>query len=165
MAPQQRQQEEETLWAESNERKLLFDDITSGFIPAGMKPKAAQQLRDKYKAMRNKLFASCLCSLQEQINKSNRVLSDNYSAYNNSCALYPKQQVELTGLPQWEGLDAERFLRVDLDKYKAQKMKPKQLYESCNEYKVFTLERFCKHIYQEDKHRKFIAQRTAHHQN
>ena len=50
--------------------------------------------------------------------------------------------------PRWHGSDAERLLKEDVANGKHLKMKPRFLYDSKPEYKVFSLDEFRPHIYQ-----------------
>ena len=63
----------------------------------------------------------------------------------------------MIGEPRWEGSDAERWLRVDMDRGLHLTMQPMQLYYTRLEFQVFTLEKFRKHINQESRGRRFVA--------
>jgi hypothetical protein len=76
--------------------------------------------------------------------------------------IHPKAANNHRGEPRWEGSDAERLLRQDMDEGKHKTMKPQLLYNMRNEYyENYPLKIFREHIYQEEKRRKFLAIRLS----
>ena len=84
--------------------------------------------------------------------------SDDEEALIHDRKLYPQTTHNSLNLPNWNGSEAQRLLKVDMDNKVNVSLKPKELYESRLEYQVFTLKVFRGHIYQEIKTRKFLAQ-------
>jgi hypothetical protein len=57
------------------------------------------------------------------------------------------------GYPRWDGSDAARFLKEDADKGLLQQLKPSELRETRQEYKLFPAKVFRDHIHQEKRGR------------
>jgi hypothetical protein len=58
----------------------------------------------------------------------------------------------------WHGSCAEKLLPIDIDNNLHLTLKPRALYNTRQEYKEFSLDVFCGHIYQEVRTRKFKQQ-------
>lgn len=55
--------------------------------------------------------------------------------------------------PKWNGSAAQRLLKVDIDDGKHDQLKPKELYATRIEYRVFLLDDFRKRLYEETSSR------------
>ena len=60
-----------------------------------------------------------------------------------------KRSISSRGKQIWRDHPAKEKLIEDTKSGRAQELKPKELYESCEEYMHFSLEDFRKHVYQE----------------
>jgi hypothetical protein len=69
------------------------------------------------------------------------------AAISHDRSIYPKEDANETGTVRWEGSEAERLLRLDMDAGKHESMAPRLLYEERSEYKEFPLQTFRGHIY------------------
>ena len=67
----------------------------------------------------------------------------------------------LDSFRRWEGSEAERLLRLDMDEGKHEAMAPRLLYAERREYREFPLHVFRGHIHQEKRTRKFLRQYCA----
>jgi hypothetical protein len=70
-----------------------------------------------------------------------------------------REKPSRNGERRWEGSEAEKLLRADMDTNQHKIMRPKELYSSRKEYhENFALVVFRKHIDREERRRKFLAQ-------
>jgi hypothetical protein len=104
-------------------------------------------------------FPSRLRGARQQIaSKNNRASSDS-AALAHDRKIYPKAASNHRGEPRWEGSEAERLLRKDMDEGKHNQMRPELLYYTRKDYhENYPLKVFREHIYQEERRRKFLAQ-------
>ena len=104
------------------------------------------------------LFRSCLYALKKQFKTSKQQANDNDKHLAHDRLLYPTPTHNDCGLPVWVGSDAERLLKVDISNglYTPGNVSP--LYNSRDEYKLFTQDVFRGHVHQEIRKRKFVAQ-------
>jgi len=149
-------------WQNSEAKKLLLQDLRSGLITLDTKmtPMEVYCQRPEFAEFGGyKNFPSRLRSARQQISsKNDRCVSDS-DALAHDRRIYPKAATNYRGEPRWEGSEAERLLRHDMDEGQHEMMTPMMFWESRNEYKDnYTSEVFRQHIYQEAKRRKFLAQ-------
>ena len=71
----------------------------------------------------------------------------------------PTPMINHRGEPQWHGSNAERLLKADIAAKVNEAMTPKQMHCSREEYKIYPLEVFRKHIHQEVRLQKLRKQR------
>ena len=81
--------------------------------------------------------------------KHRREINENIELFKNHRLRFPKKSVSSKGKPIWRDHTASDLLKSDTKSGKAEKVKPKQLWESREEYQKFSLEDFTKHVYQE----------------
>jgi hypothetical protein len=74
---------------------------------------------------------------------------------------HPPPTHDCRGIPPWEGSDAERLLKQDMDDGLHDTMPSIQLHSTRHEYGAFPPTVFRKHIDQERQYRKFVAQLNA----
>jgi hypothetical protein len=106
-------------------------------------------------------FRNHLRDLRKQIRASkDRAISDS-AALAHDRRIFPKKTYNHRGEPRWEGSEAEQLLKQDIDEGKNKDLMPAELHQSRDEYKGYPLEVFRKHIYQEERLRKYVAQLRA----
>ncbi len=106
----------------------------------------------------NVQFRDRLRCLWKKITSCKNLTSFDVAALKHDRKTHPKKATNHRDEPQWEGLKAEQYhLKHDVEKGKQDTMKLEALYNSWIEYKDYPLLVFRKHIYQEDKRRKFEA--------
>jgi hypothetical protein len=71
--------------------------------------------------------------------------------------LYPVASFNQLGAPRWEGSSAQKWLSTDIDADKHVTMMPRELHGTREEYMIFELTVFRKHIRQEITTRKFLT--------
>jgi hypothetical protein len=149
-------------WNNSIGKKLLEEDLRSGEIPLdgdSMKPWEVFLQRPEFaECCEYKDFPRRLRDLRKQIARKNDRASIAAAALSHDRRIYPKEIANKTCTVRWEGSEAERLLRLDMDAGKHELMAPRLLYEERSEYKEFPLQTFRGHIYQELRTRKFQRQ-------
>jgi hypothetical protein len=152
-------------WKNSIARKLLEEDLRSGKIPLEgdvMKPQDVFLQRPEYAEFcEYEDFPRRLRELRKQISRKNERALVAANALSHDRRIYPKERTDKTGKVRWEGSEAERLLRLDIDAGKHETMAPKLLYAERREYQEFPLKVFRNHIYQEQRTRKFRRQYGA----
>jgi hypothetical protein len=101
---------------------------------------------------------------QDRINTLRTAIKRSYTwaEYDNKAVVedlekHPLKQSNVKGEPRWEGSEAQRLLKLDVDNgvhLQANYDKPSKLRDSREAYKEFGKEKFWKHLYQEIKSRK-----------
>ena len=148
-------------WGHSNARQLLIDDILNGIIPLTneeMMPSVAYRSRPEYAQYPESDFPPRLKAVREICKaRLNRSVVDT-AAYHNDRRFDVRPAQAATGLPRWEGSEAERFLKEDIENELHEQMLPRELFMTRSAYfEVFTLKVFRGHIAQEVKRRKFVT--------
>jgi hypothetical protein len=152
-------------WKNSIAKKLLEEDLRSGKIPLdgnAMKPKEVYEERPEFAEFcEYKHFPRRLRELHQQISRKNDRALTAADAVAHDRKIYSEEDSKQTGKARWEGSEAERLLRLDMDAGKHEVMAPHLLYEERLEYREFPLDVFRGHIYQEQRSRKFRRQYGA----
>jgi hypothetical protein len=104
------------------------------------------------------LFPARLARAKQQTKKKIDRASADKSALLHDRALVPVAQVSARGYPRWEGSAAQHQLNAHIDAGAHTTAAPNQLFASTQSYEPFGNNVVRKHIYQEVKSRKFIAQ-------
>ena len=81
--------------------------------------------------------------------KHKQVIDEAIELYHQHRLIHPQVTISCRGKPIWNNHDAKLQLIGDTRSGKAKSMKPKQLHQSSDVYKDFSLDDFRKHIYQE----------------
>lgn len=151
-------------WTGSVSRRLLLQDLRKGDIPLDpteMSPPEVYFQRPEFADFEYTRFRARLNDLRKKVTaEKNRSTFDSVALARDRLN-FPKKATNHRGEPRWEGSEAERLLKKDIEDGKHKNLKPKALYESQNEYMKYSLAAFRGHIYQEVQTRKFIAQRRA----
>lgn len=150
----------ETTWKDSEAKRLLVQDLMSGEIPLDpneMEPAQVYLQRPEFANFGYERFRDRLRDLRAQIRASKHHASSDSAALAHDRRIYPKKTNNHRGEPRWEGSEAERLLKLDIDEGKNMSLIPIDLYNSQNEYKKYPLKVFRKHIDQEERRRKYVA--------
>jgi hypothetical protein len=128
-----------------------------------MSPKVAYNMRGEYNNVEYCHFRTNLNSLRKSLKVTNdRAMADKAAvSHDQEQQLLVHQDLMRTRTianpPHWDMSEAQRFLKLDVDDGKHCTMLPKELRMTREEYKVFSLDVFRKHIHQEVRSRKETA--------
>ena len=150
-----------TDWKSSKAKQLLEKDLKEGTIPltsAEMSPKIVYHQREEFRQFDYEHFRNRLNDLRKRIRDKNNRASAESAALAHDRRIHPKATHNHRGEPRWEGSDAERLLRLDMDQGMHKIMKPQELWSSRKEYyENYSKDVFRGHIYQEEQRRKFLS--------
>jgi hypothetical protein len=139
-------------WKDSDAKKLLRQDILDGKVVDSMMPKEVLVMRPEYEPYR-KNFGSNLRSLQKMIRENQAKADSDSAALAHDHRIRPPAAYTSKGYPRWDGSDAQRLLKKDIDAGLTRSLKPSLLHDSRVEYQVFPLKVFRDHIQQEHRSR------------
>lgn len=163
-------------WRNSAAKKYLRKQFRDGVIPIGYSteeggpgPKAIWDEHCKnhpsFKGLvYDTTFTNRLRAVKvDAASKKKRAEIDKQN-YDNYRELHPVASSNSRGEPRWQGSDAEKYLKQDIDEIlkledeeeKIKRLVPKALHKTRPEYQEFGLKVFRDHIYQEKRLRKFL---------
>lgn len=146
-------------WVASGAQEKLDELLRDGTIPIDlnlMKPKIAYTKSRVFQQIEYVYFRGKLYERRKKFAERKATAEEDAAALASDLRLHPRPKYNSRGELRWEGSDAEKFLKLDLPAYlKNRHMKPKDLWVTRNEYRLFKLKIFRKHIYQEIKTEKF----------
>lgn len=149
-------------FAKSDAKRILEAELKNGSIPldsSDMAPDVVYFQHPEFATYPYETFRDNLNKLRKKV-KAKKTRSELDSlALRHDRKSHPKPEKNNRGEPRWEGSEAERLLKLDVDNGKHNTMTPQNLHKSRNEYEDYALTVFRKHIHQEVKTRKFIKQR------
>lgn len=150
-------------WQYHPAREFLLEKLRLGDFPADYKRMRPFDVWNKYcdddvfEGMEyDSKFTARLLRLRTQFNKGKDRADEDLLAFNLAKANHPPPPGNHRDEPQWNGSEAQRLLRLDMDDKKHFDLKPSDLWESRDEYQLFYLETFRDHIHQEDQTRKYL---------
>ena len=151
--------QKERPWQSSCAKELLKQDIRDGVIDDDMDAKVVYLQRPEYAETEWRLFPGRLKSTRKQVTSNKERAKEDNVIYENTIQRFPANATGITsqGKLRWDGSDAQRLLKVDIDNGMHKTMEAKAFYNTRSEYKVFELSDFRDHIHQEIKRRKFLA--------
>ena len=156
-----KKKEKELEWKNSKAKKLLWKDLMNEDIPLDaheMSPEDVYLQRPEFSDFPYEQFRDRLNYLRKRIIEDKKLSASDSAALAHDRRIHPKKATNHRGEPRWEGSEAERLLKLDMDNKKHEVMKPKKLHQSRKEYyENYPLSVFRGHIYQEEKSRKFMA--------
>jgi len=140
-------------WGKSKAKEMLADDIIKGEVLPAMAAKDAYEMREEYKSFKYENFRTNLKNLREVIAKDFARMQQDSVDYvhdrelvkdlrNNNPLLRPP-------CPNWHQSAARQLLKDDMTTGKHLTMKPMQLHATKQEHRMFPLDVFRNHIYQE----------------
>lgn len=129
-------------------KPLLEQDYLAGEITDDMPPRFVVLKRDEFKEVKYENFTRNFNEMKKRIRKHKaRSMRDNV-AFTHDTSIYELAKDKASC---WDGSDAQLLLMVDVKCNMHKFMKPKQLWQFRPEYKVFSLDVFRDHIYQESR--------------
>jgi len=130
----------------------------SGVITPEMEPKVVHESREVYKKWNLKRFGPNLRNLQEALGRDfHRMMNDCLYYGHDVENLFEHQKKYPLDESPWHLSPAKDLLVEDINDGKHNKMIPSQLWCTRDEYLVFSLDIFRRHLYQEVKKREKIA--------
>jgi hypothetical protein len=144
-----KQDGEPSPWKDSRAKMLLRQDILDGKVTTSMMPQQVFEMRAEYKPYGIKRFRSNLYSLRSSIKENQGKADSDSAALMHDRRIHPKAAYTPKGYPRWDGSDAQRLLKEDVESGLTMHLDPSFLRETRLEYKVFPLKVFRDHIYQE----------------
>ena len=144
-------------WKGSEAKAQLQEDLLSGFISLQkiLPYKDDHEKRAIYKEFPLKTFTRNLRTARKRIKQKKDASADDEAALQRDRILFPVPTHDLAGRLRWEGSDAERLLKEDMEAGEHTTSKPKELWLSRMEYTMFDLKTFRDHIYQVTKTKVF----------
>ena len=149
-------------WSSSRARRELVKLVSSGEIHEDLSPEEAccicqLEAPDAFRhhPFENR-FPERLEAILQEVERDQERAEAEKQAMLKDRQIFPKKPTNHRGEPRWEGSEAERLLKLDIDANMHQLMKPKELRTTRPEYEEFLLTTFRKHIHQETRSRKFI---------
>jgi len=110
-------------------------------------------------------FATKLMALRERAEERTSRADEDAAAIAHDRGIFPKPIEDTKGQPMWKGSKAQELLQQDMAANKHKEMKPKELYETREEYyDSYSLDSFRDRIYQEAKFSKravWVADKAA----
>jgi len=147
-------------WSKSEAKQILLGMLRDGSIPLTseeMGPQVAYMTDAEFAKWPYTQFRDRLNDYRKSIRGKKVRASFDEEALLHDRSLFPKQSTTSSGKPRWEGSEAERLLKLDVEEGKHNNRRPEGLYFTKLEYTEFDLEVFRRHIYQEVETRKFAA--------
>lgn len=143
-------------WRYSDARQLIAQDMMDGIVPINETIKDPEKLYNELYAelpefedfpYDKKLFATRLKSLQATVSKLQGSAKLDIAAFARDRAIFPLQTHAPNGRKNWEGSEADRWLKVDMNSGLHEHMAPSELYATRTCYSDgFSLRRFTKRI-------------------
>ena len=151
MAPRKKPPEP---WRNSKAKKLLRKGIIDGDYPESMEPELIFYSKPEFQEYDFDRFKDNLDNLREAIELHQDRADDDAShlAHDHLLRGDPPAQTA-KGYPRWEGSDAEKLLKADVDAGRHLAMEPSELHAFREEYEEFPLKVFRDHIQQETRSR------------
>ena len=145
-------------WGESDAKDYLYSLLHDKTIPEALKPKQVYeqfcQGRPEFTHFpRDKNWPSRLKRLREKAEKKSGRAALDAACLEHDRKIFPKPTVDTKGNAMWQKSKAQELLRKDITDEKDHQMKPKELYESREEYyENYDQDFFRARIYQERKY-------------
>lgn len=147
-------------------KELLKEDIISGYALPSMGPEEVAELRWEYERVPFKNFKVNLNRLRKDLdNKSDLATNDDFAVAHDR-RLHPVS-INPPGFsyPRWNGSEAERLLKIEVDNGSHARMPPRALHKTEGAYQCFPIGIFRNHIYQEVRSRRetpyWLAKKAA----
>ena len=131
-------------------KEILIQEISEGRVLETMGPKDVYVMKEEYQRVEYKKFRTNLNSLRKALNKLKNTAAIDTAAVVHDRRLHPINMDNRNfSHPRWDGSDSQKLLKIDVAPEKQDTMKPKDLQMTQEEYQVFPLDVFHKHIHQE----------------
>jgi hypothetical protein len=154
-------------WKDSKARRILYKELTGGNIPKDAKDsngrfmvpllKDIYNMHEEYKLYDPKKFSSRLSSLRTQYHECMMRDAMDIEAFDNYRRNHQPSLFSHHGYPEWQGSEAQRLLKIDLEAKKQDTMSKMDLWDSKPEfYEHFPLKVFRDKINQEIRTAKYL---------
>jgi len=144
-------------------RAFLVEKIIAGQIPINyklMRPRDVWETfcdNDVFEGFEyDAAFTRRLLSLRKLVDEGKKRADKDLEAFNIARQNHPAPEQNHCGEPQWNGSEAQRLLKKDIDNNLHQTYWPGHLHASKPAYQEFSLDTFRDHIYQEVQTRKYL---------
>ena len=118
-----------------------------------MGPADVYAMHEEYKQYNYENFRTNLRNLRQSLHRLQGHADADSAALAHDLQVRPPAANNPRGYPRWDGSEAERLLKIDINGCMHSNMKPHILYQKRKEYQEFPLEVFRDHIYQEIRSR------------
>lgn len=151
------------LWTHHPVRELLLNALINKEIPTDHRLMKPSDVWNKYcdadifAGMEyDAAFKRRLLALRKQVSDGKDRASADLRRFEQAKKNHPPPTRNHRDEPQWNGSEAQRLLKMDMDNKKHFDLKPEYLWESRPEYGEFYLSTFRDHLWQEHKTRKYL---------
>jgi len=149
-------------WLGSKAKDQIAQDIIDGLIPSEGKINVKEIFGTMYKdnplfkdfPWNEERYVDRIQSLRTGIATHYKWAEQDRKAVIEDLKNHPPPPANIRGELRWEGSDAQRLLKQDVDEDRHKDLSPSGLRETRPEYKLFTRKVFTKHIDQEKQDRK-----------
>jgi hypothetical protein len=143
-------------WRDSEAKKHLLQDLDLGIITDEMDAREVYMLREEYQEFEFEKFRDRLRDYKKKkAEKTTRSFAEE-QARQEDVQDHPPPSHNHRGVPRWEGSEAQKLLKVDVESGASRSMKPVELWQSNPVYQAFDKDVFRGHIYQERRRQKFL---------
>jgi hypothetical protein len=153
-------------WKKSKARDLLYKDLVDGLIPrqavdehrrSTMKLEDIFQMHPEYKLYDRKKFSGRLSNLRQVYDECMFRAEIDQEAFEKYRENHQPSLFSHKGYPEWQGSEAQRLLKLDIEAGKHTQMSKTDLHESKIEYyENYPLDAFRDKIYQELRTAKYL---------
>jgi hypothetical protein len=154
-------------WKNSKARQILYKELTGGNIPRDAKDsngrfmvpllKEIYNIHEEYKLYDPKKFSSRLSSLRTQYHECIMLNAMDIKAFDNYRKNHQPSLFSHHGYPEWQGSEAQRLLKIDLEAKKQDTMSKMDLWDLKPEvHEHFPLKVFRDKINQEIRTAKYL---------
>lgn len=153
-------------WMSSDAKQLIAQDMIDGFVPRTEKltKELVDQIYDQlYKGHEyfknfpydSERYLARMQSIQVTLTTWIQSAKKDAVSLRKDREKYPAPTHNIRGEPRWNGSEAQRLLKIDMDNGEHEKVSaPRFLWETRDEYKEFSKKAFRKHIDQAKQSRK-----------
>jgi hypothetical protein len=144
-------------WQDSKAKKVLREDIISGFVPSSMSAKEVYKdpregRKELYAPYKFDNFTTNLRNLRKSIATLQKLAAEDSDALERELLLYPEAAMDPRGYPRWNRSKAQASLEQDVTAIIAgtlERPKISAMHASREEYRVFPLTVFRDHFFKE----------------
>jgi len=127
-------------------KPILTEYCTDGTITDVMKPKDVYEMKPEFKAVPHKNFRDNFARLKRSIrgHRERAVIDERGFQHDKRLHTLAKDSEGY-----WDGSEAQKLLKMDIERRRHTRMAPKVLWKSRPDYQKFSLDKFRCHIHQE----------------
>jgi hypothetical protein len=141
-------------WEHSEAKKQLARDIIDGTVTDNMAAANVFLMRPEFQLYKKKNFVPNFKRLKKKIRERGQYARADHAALARDLVLHPVAPLTHGGYPRWDGSDAERWLKIDIDNDLDDEMAPQELWAMRPAYMLFPKKVFRDHINQERRSRR-----------